>query len=107
MSAYRVIGLSPSTCTQRTLFTAYERQATVDLVPLNIMAGDQKKPEHLAKQPFGKIPVLEMQDFVLYESRAIARFINDTCSSGSTLIPSDPKQRAIFEQWASLEAGTY
>ncbi|CAF1649587.1 unnamed protein product, partial [Didymodactylos carnosus] len=67
----------------------------------------QKKPEHLAKQPFGKIPVLEQQDFVLYESRAIARFINDTATGGQSLVPSDPKQRAIFEQWASLEAGTY
>jgi len=106
-ATFRILGISPSTCTQRTLFTAYERGATVELVPVNLMAGEQKKPEHMAKQPFGKIPVLEQPGFVLYESRAIARYINDSSTTGTSLVPTDPKQRAIFEQWASLEAGTY
>ena len=68
------------------------------------MTGENKKPEILALNPFGKVPILVEGDFVLYESRAIARYINDT--RGGKLIPSDPKKRAIMEQWVSLEEGT-
>lgn len=44
-------------------------------------------------------------DFVLYESRAIARYlINNHSKSDLKLIPSDPKEQALFEQAASIES---
>jgi len=43
-------------------------------------------------------------DLTMYESRAIARYVNDT--RGGKLTPADPKKRAIMEQWISLEQGT-
>ena len=50
------------------------------------------------------MPALEDGDFKLYESRAIARYVNET--RGGKLTPSDPKKRAVMEQWISLEQGT-
>jgi glutathione S-transferase len=52
----------------------------------------------------GQIPALEDGDFSVYESRAIARYVNDT--RGGKLTPADAKKRAIMEQWISLEQGT-
>ena len=40
----------------------------------------------------------------MYESRAIARYINDT--RGNKLVPADAKSRALGEQWISLEQGS-
>src|ERR1700748_4002239 len=34
-------------------FTAFKQ------VPLNVLAGDPRKPEHLERHPFGKVPVLD------------------------------------------------
>jgi glutathione S-transferase len=43
--------------------------------------------------------------FILYESRAIARYlIKKYPNQGTPLIPSDPKSEALFEQAASIEA---
>ena len=52
---------------------------------------------------FGQIPALEDDSFVVYESRAIARYVNET--RGNKLMPADAKARAIAEQWMSLEQG--
>jgi len=107
MSDIKIVGLAASTCTRRVLFAAALLNVPIELVPIDWLKGQQKSPEHLKKQPFGKIPVLEQGDFVLYESRAITRYLNDSISSSHALIPQEPKAKALFEQWASIELGTY
>ncbi len=53
-----------------------------------------------ALHPFGKIPVLRHGDFVLYETTAICRYV-DEAFDGSTLQPADVEGRAVMEQWIS------
>jgi len=93
-----------STCTQRVLMSALENGAAFEIRTVDLRKGEHKQPAHLARQPFGQVPALDDAGFVVYESRAIARYINDT--RGNKLVPSDPKARALMEQWASLEQGT-
>jgi len=107
MSDIKILGVNFSTCTRRVLYTAALLNLPIELVPIEFLKGQHKSPEHMALQPFGKIPVLEQGDFILYESRAISRYLNDSISTTHSLIPSDPQQRALFEQWASLELGTF
>jgi glutathione S-transferase len=59
--------------------------------------GDGKKPEHLARHPFGRIPVLDHGDFRLYETQAILRYIDDVIPSPA-LTPSDPRLAARMNQ---------
>jgi len=93
-----------STCTQRVLMTSIENGADFEIKTVDLRKGEHKQPAHLARQPFGQIPALQDGDLTVYESRAIARYIDET--RGGSLSPKDAKTRAIMNQWISLEQGT-
>jgi glutathione S-transferase len=57
-------------------------------------------PEHLARHPFGRAPVLQHGDFMLYETSAIAAYVDDVFD-GPKLTPAEPRQRARMNQWIS------
>ncbi|HUK60688.1 MAG TPA: glutathione S-transferase family protein [Stellaceae bacterium] len=50
--------------------------------------------------PFGKMPAMEHDGFMLYETSAILRYI-DEAFDGPRLTPSDLRRRARMEQWVS------
>ena len=58
-------------------------------------------PEHLKLHPFGKMPVLQHGDRVVYESIAIAHYIDRTFS-GPALQPDDPYGHAQVLRWLSI-----
>jgi glutathione S-transferase len=58
-------------------------------------------PELAAIHPLGRMPVLRHGDVELFESRAIAGWL-DRSFPGPQLFPSDPKLAALTEQWVSL-----
>src|ERR1044071_4735018 len=58
-------------------------------------------PELLAIHPFGKMPVLRHGDFQLFESKAIATYL-DRSFPAPFVFPSDPRLAALTEQWVSL-----
>jgi glutathione S-transferase len=67
-----------------------------DQVPLNVLQGEPKKPEHLERHPFGKVPVLDHDGIRLLETSAIARYLNDVLP-GKSLVPPTPKDRARMD----------
>src|SRR6202021_4154533 len=62
-------------------------------VPINVLQGEPKTPEHLKRHPFGKVPVLDHDGMRILETDAIARYLNDVLP-GKSLIPATPKDRA-------------
>jgi glutathione S-transferase len=51
------------------------------------------------------VPSKDDDGFILYESRAITRYlIKKYPNQGTHLISNDPKSEALFEQAASIEA---
>ena len=58
-------------------------------------------PELSAIHPFGKMPVLRHGDVELFESKAIATYL-DKVFPAPFVLPSDPKLLALTEQWVSL-----
>src|SRR5215470_7439528 len=60
-----------------------------------------RSPELFAIHPFGKMPVLRHGDFQLFESKAIATYL-DRSFSAPFLFPSDVRLAALTEQWVSL-----
>jgi glutathione S-transferase len=62
---------------------------------------EHKSPEHLARHPWGKVPVLEHGDVCLYETTAICSYI-DTAFEGVALQPSKPAALARMHQMVSI-----
>jgi glutathione S-transferase len=58
--------------------------------------GDQDKPEYRALQPFGQVPILEEDGFVLFETGAIVLYIAER---SEVLLPKEPRARAHAAQW--------
>ncbi|KAJ8062424.1 hypothetical protein OCU04_008964 [Sclerotinia nivalis] len=77
-----------------------------ELILVNIFLGVQKQPSYLEKQPFGKVPVLDDDGFLIYESRTICSYLaRKYADKGTKLIPAegDLKAYGLFEQACSIE----
>ena len=59
--------------------------------------GENKGPDYLRINPFGRLPTIEHDGFVLYEAQAIMRYI-DAAFDGPALTPADPKAIARMSQ---------
>lgn len=69
-------------------------------VPVNILKRETSTPEFLAKNPNGRIPLLELDDGrFLAESNAILWHL----AEHSQFLPTDPFQRALVLQWMFFE----
>jgi glutathione S-transferase len=98
----RLYGHRGSICTNRALFAFAEKAVQPEFTPVDLATGQHKSPEHLVRQPFGMIPVLEDGDWLLYESRAIMRYV-DCELPGPSLVPHDARSLAEMERWISVE----
>ena len=96
---------TPTTCSRRVLMTLTElglkRDADYAIARVNTM-GENRTPEHLARQPFGRIPVWQEGEWLLYESRAICEYLAYKHASPS-LVPAAFRARAEVAQWISVE----
>ena len=72
-----------------------------DQVPVNVLAGETRQPEHLARHPFGKVPVLDIDGMRLRETDAIARYL-EARAPDPAMWPADPKRRAKADETAAL-----
>jgi glutathione S-transferase len=81
-----------------------EKGVAYTLVPVDVFAPGGPPAEHLARQPFGKIPAFEHDGFRLYEAGAITRYV-DEAFDGPPLQPADPQARARMSQAISIQDG--
>lgn len=69
-------------------------------IAIDILKGETQSEAFLAKNPNGKIPVLELEDGTcLWESNAILNYLAD----GSEFLPSEPRLRTQVLQWQFFE----
>ena len=59
--------------------------------------GELQSEQHLKRHPFGRVPVLELDGFTLYETQAIIRYVDDLFMHPK-LTPEDPRERARMNQ---------
>jgi glutathione S-transferase len=95
MSQIIVHGVPGSPYVRMPLLACEEKGVSWRLAAMGM--GSAKSPEHLARQPFGRIPAIEHGDFKLYEAQAIVRYI-DQAFDGPALTPADPKAAARMNQ---------
>jgi glutathione S-transferase len=87
-----------STNARRAVITAIELAAPVELVLVDLVKREHRQPAFLARNPAGRVPVLEDGDFVLPESHAIMVYLAER-SSGQSLYPSDLQAQAQVNRW--------
>jgi glutathione S-transferase len=63
-------------------------------------------PDHFALHPFGRVPILEHDGFRLYETSAIALYLDHVFHSPS-LMPAHPREQARVHQWISALNGYF
>ncbi|KAG7085972.1 hypothetical protein E1B28_003497 [Marasmius oreades] len=98
-----------STCGRRVATVLHEKQIPYELVVIDLGKGEHKAPEFVKYQPFGQVPYINDDGFILYESRAICRYLElKYPNHGPKLIPTgDVKKIALFEQAASIELSNF
>jgi len=74
----------------------------VNIIELDLLAGDLEKPEYLAINPNGMVPALEDGDLKLWESNAITQYLASLAPTNS-LYPADPAIRADIHRWQDWE----
>lgn len=84
----------------KVLLTAEELAADYRVVMLDAMAAEHREPAHRARHPLGKVPVLEHGDVVLFESLAIARYLDAV--HDHRLGSQDVATQARIDQWADF-----
>jgi glutathione S-transferase len=95
MSEFTVHSIPGSPFGRAVLATLEEKGASYRLSP--VAPGTFRSPEHLARHPFGRVPVLEHNGFSLYEPQAILRYL-DRVLPTPALTPLDPKRAARMDQ---------
>jgi glutathione S-transferase len=101
----KIYGHPMSTCTRKVRMTLEETNTPYEFNVVEFAKGEHKQPAHMARQPFGQVPAMDDDGFHLYESRAMIRYINDKV--GGALVPKDAKDRAVMEQWISIETSNF
>lgn len=101
MSNVTLIGPDFSTYVRTARIACVEKGITHDLTTDHLSGPESLQSEaHLAFHPFGRIPVMVHDDFRLFETSAICRYI-DAAFDGPALIPTERRQAALMEQWIS------
>ena len=96
MPTPEIIGSARSTYTWAVRMVCEEKGIAYVLTEVPLRAA-----ELLAIHPLGKMPVLRHGDVELFESKAIATWL-DRSFPGPQVFPSDPRSAAFTEQWVSL-----
>jgi glutathione S-transferase len=76
-----------------------------EAVDIDLMQGAHRRPEFLALNPFGQVPVLEDGEIVLPDSNAILIYLAGRYAPDGHWWPQDPLGAARVQRWLSVAAG--
>src|SRR3546814_11134851 len=85
-----------STYARRVLITLLEKGLQHEAVLIDMAARQHRGTEYLALNPYGRVPTLEEDGLVLYESSAIMQYLEAT-HPPPALTPPDAKGRALVD----------
>src|SRR6516225_11752394 len=83
----------------RTLWMAKELGLDYEHIKIDFATGDTRRPEHLALNPNGHVPVIDDDGFILWESMAINLYLAKKYDK-SGLYPARPEDEAQAWQWS-------
>ncbi|WP_215608880.1 glutathione S-transferase family protein [Leptothoe spongobia] len=97
---YKLYGYPQSGNCYKVQLLLHQLAIPFEWVSVDLLTGEQHTPEYLAKNPAGKLPLLEIQPGqTLPESNAILYYL----SQGTNFLPTDLYQQAQVLQWMFFE----
>src|SRR3954470_22413025 len=94
--AFTLYNAPQSTCSQRVRFVLNAKGLPFTEHKLDLLAGDQLKPEYLAINPNGVVPTLKHDDDVVIDSAVIIEYLDEVVPEAPHLTPRDPVRRAAM-----------
>ncbi len=76
-----------------------------ELIDVDLLAAEQKKPEFLARNPLGQVPVIEDGDFTLADSNAILVYLALAYDERRRWLPQQATTQAEVQRWLGIAAG--
>jgi glutathione S-transferase len=83
-----------STCSQRVRFVLNAKQLPFAEEKLDLLAGDQLKPDYLALNPNGVVPTLDHDGNIVTDSSVIIEYLDEIAPEPETFTPASPIARA-------------
>lgn len=77
----------------------------VRMIDIDLVQGEQKAPEFLARNPFGQVPVIEDGEITLADSNAILAYLATRYDPTGRWLPRDAAGAARVQRWLSIAAG--
>jgi glutathione S-transferase len=93
----KLYGFPPSPNTRKVLAVSAALEMPLELRPVDLTKGEQRKPEYLALNASGRTPTLVDGDFVLWESNAIMQYV--AAQRPNALWPANERTRADISRW--------
>lgn len=90
-----------STYSRRVRIACIEKGISIELVELDMAKGAHRSPDFLRLNPYGRVPTLEDDGVVLYESTAILEYLEATHPT-PPLVPSDARGCALIAMHMKL-----
>ncbi|MDX1607076.1 MAG: glutathione S-transferase family protein [Candidatus Competibacterales bacterium] len=98
MADYIIYGIPASTYVRTVRMILHEKNQPYRIADVNIFEGEGRSEAHLARHPFGKIPVFQDGELMLYETPAIAEYLEGHHPEPA-LVPDEVVARARMRQW--------
>jgi glutathione S-transferase len=92
--AFTLYNAPQSTCSQRVRFVLNAKKLPFDEVKLDLLAGDQLKPDYLALNPNGVVPTLDHDGAIVIDSTVIIEYLDEIAPTPASFTPHDPIMRA-------------
>jgi len=99
----KVWGRVNSINVQKVLWALEELRVPFERVDAGLAFGVVNEPFYVKMNPNSRVPTIDDDGFVLWESNAIVRYLSAKHGAGS-LCPSDPKVRADSDRWMDWAA---
>ncbi len=76
-----------------------------ELIAVDLMQGEQKRPEFLRKNIFGQVPVLEDRSITVADSNAILVYLANQYDTEHTWLPIEPAEAAEVQRFLAVASG--
>lgn len=97
---------APNTRATRVAFLLEELGVPYERRTLDLAAGENKRPAHLAVHPHGLVPALRDGDTVVFETAAICLYLADRFPEGRLAPAVGSPGRAAYYQWSVYSVAT-